>query len=276
MRMVPPVGAASTNSRCPAKARNAMSPENRALPSTHPSRTPNIIGRGSRPCCNSAVPLSTAVAWNSSIYAALSSPAPGAVCAATAARMIPLAPIRPASTIIVRSHGLLSLMRPKRAMTTVQQIKRRAGRARSALSTSPKQAEGYHIPSWRNGCWNRGQSTKIRNQDRLVEVRFGSFHTAWVKNPNPSSAAARRLWPAADTPAALAWAALVESRMGAVAWAMRQRSVSHPRSSNRTCGFPASGSPTGFVVRHTEQLLTASVICAGFALLENRFPPHRE
>src|SRR6266478_10013902 len=43
----------------------------------------------------------------------------------------------------------------------------------------------------------------------------------------------------------------VESRMGAVAWAMRQRSVSHPRSSNRTCGFPASGSPTGFTVRHT-------------------------
>ena len=43
----------------------------------------------------------------------------------------------------------------------------------------------------------------------------------------------------------------VESRMGAVAWAMRQRSVSHPRSSNRTCGFPAYGSPTGFNVRHT-------------------------
>jgi hypothetical protein len=42
--------------------------------------------------------------------------------------------------------------------------------------------------------------------------------------------------------------------MGAVAWAMRQRSVSHPRSSNRTCGFPASGSPTGFVARHTEQI----------------------
>jgi len=41
--------------------------------------------------------------------------------------------------------------------------------------------------------------------------------------------------------------------MGAVAWAMRQRSVSHPRSSNRTCGFPASGSPTGFTVRHTEE-----------------------
>jgi hypothetical protein len=39
--------------------------------------------------------------------------------------------------------------------------------------------------------------------------------------------------------------------MGAVASAMRQRSVSHPRSSNRTCRSPASGSPTGFTVRHT-------------------------
>src|SRR3954467_15780837 len=30
-----------------------------------------------------------------------------------------------------------------------------------------------------------------------------------------------------------------------------QRSVSRPRSSNRTCGFPASGFPTGFTARHT-------------------------
>ena len=28
-------------------------------------------------------------------------------------------------------------------------------------------------------------------------------------------------------------------------------SVSPPRSSNRTCGFPASGFPTGFIARHT-------------------------
>src|SRR5215472_10877715 len=47
--------------------------------------------------------------------------------------------------------------------------------------------------------------------------------------------------------------AKAESRMGAVTWAMRQRSVSHPRSSNRTCRSPASGSPTGFIVRHTEK-----------------------
>ncbi len=36
--------------------------------------------------------------------------------------------------------------------------------------------------------------------------------------------------------------------MGAVACAIRHRPVSHPRSSNRTCGFPASGFPTGFIV----------------------------
>jgi len=38
--------------------------------------------------------------------------------------------------------------------------------------------------------------------------------------------------------------------MGAVA--SKRRSVSHPRSSNRTCGFPASGSPTGFTMNYTE------------------------
>ncbi len=34
-----------------------------------------------------------------------------------------------------------------------------------------------------------------------------------------------------------------------MAWAIRHRSVSPPRSSNRTCGFPASGSAT--LGRHT-------------------------
>jgi len=60
--------------------------------------------------------------------------------------------------------------------------------------------------------------------------------------------------PAADITPQMLTAGMVESRMGAVAWAMRQRSVSHPRSSNRTCGFPASGSPTGFIVRHTKEI----------------------
>src|ERR1039457_2109404 len=46
--------------------------------------------------------------------------------------------------------------------------------------------------------------------------------------------------------------AMGESRMGGVALAIRHRSVSHPRSSNRTCPIKASGSPTGFTVRHTE------------------------
>ena len=39
--------------------------------------------------------------------------------------------------------------------------------------------------------------------------------------------------------------------------AIRQRSVPHPRSSNRTCRSPASGSPTGFTARYTESKLTA-------------------
>jgi len=39
----------------------------------------------------------------------------------------------------------------------------------------------------------------------------------------------------------------VESRRGAVS---REQPVSPPRSSNRTCGFPASGFPTGFTTAH--------------------------
>jgi hypothetical protein len=37
--------------------------------------------------------------------------------------------------------------------------------------------------------------------------------------------------------------------------------------SNRTCRSPASGSPTGFTVRHTEKTLTASVVFAAGSLL---------
>jgi RND family efflux transporter MFP subunit len=54
----------------------------------------------------------------------------------------------------------------------------------------------------------------------------------------------------------------VESRRGAVAWAMRQRSVSSPRSSNRTCRFPASGFPTGFIAEHTAAGQGARVVAA--------------
>jgi len=46
-----------------------------------------------------------------------------------------------------------------------------------------------------------------------------------------------------------------------------KRPVSHPRSSNRTCRSPASGSPTGFIVRHTAscRLHAAHVELARFA-----------
>jgi hypothetical protein len=48
---------------------------------------------------------------------------------------------------------------------------------------------------------------------------------------------------AADIPMHSLWAAKVESRMGAVAWAMRQRSVSHARSSDQTRRIRASSFP---------------------------------
>ena len=60
---------------------------------------------------------------------------------------------------------------------------------------------------------------------------------------------------------AMRYSGLVESRMGAVAWAIRQRPVSHPRSSNRACRFPAPGFPTSFIEGHTGSDPTARGIC---------------
>jgi len=42
--------------------------------------------------------------------------------------------------------------------------------------------------------------------------------------------------------------------MGAVASAFGHRSLSHPRSSNRTCRFLASGLRAGFTARHATWL----------------------
>src|SRR4051794_35452288 len=77
------------------------------------------------------------------------------------------------------------------------------------------------------------------------------------------------LSPAADMLPHRLLAAMVESRMGAVAWAIRQRSVSHPRSSNRTCPIKASGSPTGFTERHTQSNPTAR----GYSTVSNSPSP---
>jgi hypothetical protein len=49
----------------------------------------------------------------------------------------------------------------------------------------------------------------------------------------------------------------VESRTGAVAWAVRHHPVSRPRSSNAACGFPALRSPTGFTAKHTTRSVFA-------------------
>ena len=53
----------------------------------------------------------------------------------------------------------------------------------------------------------------------------------------------------------------VEERRGGLRGA--NRSVSPPRSSNRTCRFAASGSPTGFTAQHTELRPAASGIVCG-------------
>jgi hypothetical protein len=67
IRMIPPVGAAIGKNRCPAKARSAISPENKAAPKTHAARAANANGRSRTPCCSNAAPASTAAAWNRSI-----------------------------------------------------------------------------------------------------------------------------------------------------------------------------------------------------------------
>ena len=51
----------------------------------------------------------------------------------------------------------------------------------------------------------------------------------------------------------------VESRTGAVAWAIRRHPVSRPRSSNAACGFPALRSPTGFTAMPTTWPMIARV-----------------
>src|SRR2546427_7832883 len=58
--------------------------------------------------------------------------------------------------------------------------------------------------------------------------------------------------------------ATVESRMGAVAWAMRQRSVSHPRSSNRTCPIKASGLYGSFFVKGASRHFCRALLLHSF------------
>ena len=48
------------------------------------------------------------------------------------------------------------------------------------------------------------------------------------------------------------------------------RSVSHPRSSNRTGGFPASGFPIGFTMEHTDKKTGCErILCSTFPLLHS-------
>ena len=64
---------------------------------------------------------------------------------------------------------------------------------------------------------------------------------------------------------------MVESRRGAVAQAMRLCPVSPPRSSNRTCRFPASGFPAGFTSTLSAYGLTIQCQAVDAQLPEDRF-----
>src|SRR6516162_9085601 len=63
------------------------------------------------------------------------------------------------------------------------------------------------------------------------------------------------------------------SRGWARALTPKRRPVSHPRSSNRTCGFPASGFPTGFTARLTNEGSIGQLEAAGLRVPQT--PLHR-
>ena len=63
----------------------------------------------------------------------------------------------------------------------------------------------------------------------------------------------------------------VNAERGAVAQAMRLCPVSPPRSSNRTCGFPASGFPAGFTSTLSAYGLTIQCQAVDAQLPEDRF-----
>jgi hypothetical protein len=116
---------------------------------------------------------------------------------------------------------------------------------------------------WRSDARAVAESVLLRRETNR-DVRVGSIFGSGP--PTPSCP----LYPDERTsPGPSVGSEKVESRMGAVAWAIRQRSVSHPRSSNRTCRSPASGSPTGFTARYTESKLTAR----GFGTVITRLRP---
>jgi hypothetical protein len=99
----------------------------------------------------------------------------------------------------------------------------------------------------------RSQFRSIRERSFSSFSSFRGFHTAWVislgGDRGRGPAYVRSTSDRVEILRTAVKDAKVESRMGAVAWAMRQRSVSHPRSSNRTCRFPASGLYGAFFVK---------------------------
>src|SRR3954464_9641729 len=93
----------------------------------------------------------------------------------------------------------------------------------------------------RRDCRGTCQATCAQNSTRSAEPALSRGYERALKLVNPGNrpldavrrSSLRLFGPRTYTDGL----PIVESRTGAVAWAMRQRSVSRPRSSNRTCGF---------------------------------------
>ena len=180
-----------------------------------------------------------------------------------------------------RSYDPVRLPARPAVLATALEVRPQAGTGLPRLPGPPFQRAVPNTPVDRNGCLCRllPHSTRPSPFPRRVGIHDFTFEACsdftrvtarWIAQP-PKAAFVTRLRdgrlpnrPARqlpDQPTTL-WMVLpplviraigahVESRRGAVAEAMRHRSVFSPRSSNRTCGFTASGSPTGFTSRHT-------------------------
>ena len=109
------------------------------------------------------------------------------------------------------------------------------------LIVKPETVLGWQRAGWR-AYWRWRSSHKERGGRSAIPLELQALIARM--------AAENRLWGQKRIQAELA---RVESRRGAVAWAMRQRPVSSPRSSNRTCGS-AYGSRTRLQVFALEGL----------------------
>src|SRR5215207_5589622 len=106
-----------------------------------------------------------------------------------------------------------------------------------------------------NWCYYRGRLIVARLEPWPVHRKCGAAAQCDAGGAHAEPVPGRREAPirVLCAPYAPACRGRVEERRGDLG-PCGHRSVSAPRSSNRTCGFPASGSPTGFIARPTTEV----------------------